>query len=256
MPIIIILAIMILIFAFSGTGSSYTSSYDSGITQSTVERTPLDASACQEYDSYYTDELGWFSSGSELESGMKKFYKETGVQPYLFLTDTVNGTTRPSDQQMKEYCETIYTDLFSDDGHMVLLFRQDDDAYDEYQMWVTTGSRAKTVMDTEACNILLDYVEQYYHDSNVSEEGVFGKAFSAAADRIMNKSQKKSGMSGFSAILILAAIILVIAAFVNRTVQKNKAKARKEQAEREEILNTPLKKFSSESIDDLKEKYQ
>ena len=253
MPLIIILAVFLLIFAFSGSGSS--NDYD-GITQSTIDRTPLDASACEEYGSYYTDELGWFGNGSELESGMKKFYKETGVQPYLYLTDTVDGTHAPSDQQMKDTCEGIYTDLFSDDGHLVLLFRQDDDAYDDYQMWVTTGSRAKYVIDTEACNILMDYIEMYYHDDSVSEEGVFGKAFDKAADRIMNNSSAKSGVSLFSIVLILAAIVLVIVAFVNRQVQKGKEKDRKEQAEREEILRTPLKKFSSEGIDDLKEKYQ
>lgn len=255
MPLILILAVFLLLFAFTGTGGSGSTHAD-GITQSTVERTPLDASACKEYEHYYTDELGWFGNGSELETGMKTFYKMTGVQPYLYLTDTVEGTTRPTDQQMQDYSESIYNRLFSDGGHLVLLFRQDDDAYDEYQMWLTTGSQAKYVIDTEACNILLDYVEKYYHDSSVSEEGVFGKAFEAAADRIMNKKSASSGFSIFSAVLLLAAAALVLGMIFSRIFRKNKEKAKKEQAKREEILNTPLKKFNAESIDDLKEKYQ
>ncbi len=255
MPIIIILAIAIIAFSVIGTGGS--DSYaDSNITQSTTERTKLDASECTEYDSYYTDELGWFGDGSELEAGMEKFYEETGVQPYLYLTDTVDGTHSPSDSQMQEYAESIYEDLFSDGGHLVLLFRQDDNAYDSYQMWITTGSSAKYVIDTEACNILLDYVEQYYHDSSVSEEGVFGKAFSSAADRIMNVSSGSSAgtVIGIVVVIVIAAAVIIF--LVRRNAQKAKEKAKKEKEEKEKILNTPLKKFNSEGIDDLKSKYK
>ncbi len=250
MPVLLLLAILLMMFAFTSTGSSYSS----GITESTKERTPLESSAVNEYQYYYTDELGWFGSGSDIESGMKHFYKETGVQPYLYLTDTVMGTNLPSDQQMQDYAENIYNSLFTDDGHLVLLFRQDDNSYGDYQMWVTAGSRAKYVIDTEARNILMDYIESCYYNDDLSEEEVFGDAFSQAADRIMNKASKKT--SGFSIVLILLAVALVIAAFVSRSVNKAKEKAAKEKAERDEILKTPLKKFSSEGIDDLKEKYQ
>ncbi|MDO4616202.1 MAG: TPM domain-containing protein [Lachnospiraceae bacterium] len=261
MPIIIILAIMLLLFSFNSVGSTG-SSYSNGITESTVTRTALDASECTEYPSYYTDELGWFGNGSEITSGMKQFYQETGVQPYLYLTDTVDGTTSPTEQQMEDYAEEIYDRLFSDNGHLVLLFRQEDNNYGSYDMWITTGSSARHVIDTEACSILFDYVEHYYYDDSYSEEGVFGEAFASAADRIMNNGSasgsgsSSSGRSIFGIVLLAALIIAAVWVFVSRRLKKNKENAKKRQAERDEILNTPLKKFSSDTIDDLKEKYQ
>ncbi len=259
MPILIILIACILIFSFTGITRTSASGSDSGITASTVERTKLDSSKCQEYGSYYTDELNWFGNGSEIESGMKEFYEKTGVQPYLYLTDSVNGSSNPSESQLQSYSETIYSNLFSDDGHLVLLFYQQDNDYGNYEMWMTIGSDADDVIDTEAMNIIFDYVEKYYYDDSVSEEGVFGKAFSSAADRIMGTSSNSSGSSGSSVIIIVIVVIaaaLIVVYLVRDRMKKNREKAKKVQAEREEILNTPLKKYNSESISDLKDKYK
>ena len=77
----------------AGTSPALPSSGD--ITRSTVKREPLDKAYVNE-TGYYTDELGWIRSSSTLEKGMKDFYQETGVQPYLYITDTVNGTTSPT----------------------------------------------------------------------------------------------------------------------------------------------------------------
>ncbi|MDY6095165.1 MAG: hypothetical protein SPI26_02915, partial [Oscillospiraceae bacterium] len=74
--IVVISAVAMLAFSISGGGP------DSGVTASTVQREALSAGAVNE-TAYYTDELGWIGNRTKLEAGMKNFYKETGVQPYL-----------------------------------------------------------------------------------------------------------------------------------------------------------------------------
>ena len=65
--IIIIIAAMTIMMAFMGG--------DSGIAKSTVEREALPMSYSHE-TAYFNDEAGWISNKSELEKGLKYFYKE------------------------------------------------------------------------------------------------------------------------------------------------------------------------------------
>ena len=138
------------------------------ITKSTVDREPLPAGSVQETD-YYTDTLFWFGNDTALINGMKHFYQETGVQPYLYITDTVNGSRNPSSSQMEEFAGSLYDELFQDEAHLLLVFQ---DADGHYTDWVITGSQAKQVVDDEAVNILLDYVFMYPLGM-----GMFGAAF-------------------------------------------------------------------------------
>ena len=68
---------------------------DSGVAASTIQREALPAGAVNETD-YYTDECGWISNTSQLTDGMKTFYRLTGVQPYLYIANEVDGSNRPS----------------------------------------------------------------------------------------------------------------------------------------------------------------
>lgn len=147
LPILLVLVLFVL---FSGVGNvlhggSFLSSGSGDITRSTIKREPLDKAYVNE-TGYYTDELGWVRSSSTLEKGMKAFYQETGVQPYLYITDTVNGTTSPTSSDMEAACQALYDELFTDEGHMLLLF-QEYNSSGNYNMWYVCGKQAKTVLD-------------------------------------------------------------------------------------------------------------
>ena len=45
-------------------------------------------------------------------SGLKHFYNETGVQPYLYLTDTINGSHFPTEQDLEAFATDLYDELF------------------------------------------------------------------------------------------------------------------------------------------------
>nr|WP_315022521.1 hypothetical protein [uncultured Aminipila sp.] len=219
----------------------------SDITISTVEREPLPAGSVNETE-YYTDELKWIGNKTELEKGMKNFYKETGVQPYLYITDNVNGEHITDEEQLADYSELLYQNLFTDEAHMLLVFYEYDGDYADYYL---CGSQAKTVIDREAGDILLDYVDKYYYNEDITDEEFFSTVFDKTAIRIM--TVEKSPWPKVWMALIILMIIIVIAVFLI----KRKEQKIKEAEQDAKILETPLEEFGDDDeLEELKKKYE
>ncbi len=94
---VILIVVVVIALAFSavagnlGTGNN--------IPASTAHREALPAGMAQQTD-YYTDELGWITNRSELTAGLKHFYQKTGIQPYLYIVDNINGNYSPTIEQL------------------------------------------------------------------------------------------------------------------------------------------------------------
>ncbi len=216
------------------------------VTRSTVERKKLPASLSHE-TSYYTDEVGWFTNIGALESGLKSFYKETGVQPHVYVTDGRYGT---SIDELTTLAETTYDKLCSDEAHFVLVFY--DDGYGSYRCGYTVGSQAKTIVDSEALSILRDYLDRYY-SSDVSDEELFSKAFKETGHRIMTITKSPFVVVGTTVAIMGGVVAVTIIGF--KWWKKAKAAKLKEAELTAEILNTPLEKMGDEKLEDLEEKY-
>lgn len=217
-----------------------------GITMSTMRRKPLPAGSVNE-TAYYTDTLGWIGNRTQLLSGLKHFYQKTGVQPYLYITDTVGGSHYPSVSELDAFARTLYDDLFTDEAHLLLVFFEYDDGYmDRY----VCGTQAKTVIDTEAADILLDYLDRYYYDDSLTDERFFSQAFAEAADRIMTVTRSP----WIPVFIIISIVILIFLAFVwwKRAKEQKMLEARKT----EEILKTPLEQFGDTEAAKLAKKYE
>ena len=214
------------------------------IQKSTYQREKLPASAVVE-TGYYTDEGGWFSNRNELEAGMRAFYRETGVQPYLYLLP--NGTTT-SVSELTGMAEELYGELFQDEGHFLLVFCDDNNG--NYHCGYTVGSQAKTIMDDEAIAILADYLDRYYNDYSISEEEIFSKSFEDTGERIMTVTKSPAGTIAVCGTIVIA-VALVFVALKKRVEQKEK-----ERRQMEDILKTPLEKFGDQDVEDLAKKYE
>jgi hypothetical protein len=189
---------------FSIISMSFAGGSDS-VQRSTVEREKLPSSAVSE-TAYYTDEDGsWFSNKSALESGMKKFYKATGVQPYLYVM--TNGSTT-SVNELTSFAEQLYPQLFDDEGHFLLVFC--DDGYGSYNCGYVVGSQAKTVMDSEALAILADYLDRYYNDMSISEEEVFSLTFEKTGERIMTVTKSPVVPIAICVTVIVVAVLVFL----------------------------------------------
>lgn len=234
-----LLLIAVVAFVTLGFGSCSSSS----IQNSTVQREALPASAVVETD-YYTDEAGWISNPSTLESGMRHFFEKTGVQPYLVILP--NGSVT-STQQITDIADELYGQLFTDQGHFLFVFC--DNNQGQYYYGGHIGAQAESVLDDEAMTIFLQYLDRYYYDTSLSEEELFSCAYEDTADRIMEVTP-----SPVIPVAICIAVIVVAICIVAFARHRSKAKA-EEQRRQQEILNTPLEKFEDSEVEELAAKY-
>ena len=216
------------------------------MTVSTVNREPL-SGVCVESNDWYEDSAGWISSKAKVTAGMKTFYKKTGVQPYLIITNEVNGKgSTLTDAEAEAYLEEKYDSLFNDEGHLIFLFMEyADSAYKEY---LYVGNKASSVIDLEAQEIIYDYAD-YYYTSDLDDDTYFSTVFEKAADRIMTKTTtskdivwKVIGMIGAIGCIIIVGVIII---------KKKKYEAQKAEEDRR-ILEAPI---NNPEDDSLKNKY-
>lgn len=242
----LIVSIVFIVIFLSIVLFNLSSSSGGSITASTVFREPLPAGSVVE-TGYYTDDAGWISNPAALEKGMKYFYEKTGVQPYVYITEEVDSSRDPSDDQMATFASSLYDKLFTDEAHLLLVFQ---DADGHYYPWVITGAQAKQVVDGEAVTILFDYIDRYYYDSSLSSEEFFSDVFESTADRIMDKTTNPVFIIG---ICFCGVVALFIIAVVVSKVLKHK----KEEADRmERILNTDISgDVEDPALKDLENKY-
>ncbi|MCL2825895.1 MAG: hypothetical protein FWD72_00645 [Eggerthellaceae bacterium] len=243
--IVLIVIIAVIVLASVDTCSTDFGGSSFSITKSTVQRVALPASAVKE-TGYYTDADGdWIHNASALTSGMKAFYKETGVQPYLYILP--NGMST-STQELANYAKMYYGQLFTDEGHFLLVFC--DDGHGSYNCGYVVGSQAKTIMDDEAISILRDYLDRYYNDYSLSEEQIFSKTFADTGTRIMTVEH-----SPLVPIAVCLAVV-VVAILVYVILKKRREQRAQEQQQMEDILKTPLEKFGDQEVEDLAKKYE
>ncbi len=131
---------LLVLFLFGGIGFFLMGTPSSSIAKSTVAREALPSNAVTE-TGYYTDADGdWIHNQSELTAGLRKFYQETGVQPYVYILPNGESTSVPD---LKSRAEALYPQLFTDEGHFLLVFC--DDGRGGYNCGYDGRSQAKTV---------------------------------------------------------------------------------------------------------------
>lgn len=208
------------------------------IQQSTVERSKLDSSLCTKVDTWYQDDINWIHDEKTLLKGLKMFYDKTGVQPYLWITDNINGKAKPNTSDFETALKSKYSELFKDEGHVIVCFMESSPSV--YATYYWAGSAAKGVIDDEAGEILLDVIDSKY-TSDLSDEEMFSKSFSDAATRMM-----EVGRTTKQYIILAVAVIAglgIIVGFIFLLKAKRKSDV-EEAEERERILNTDINEMS------------
>lgn len=245
----------ILIVGLFGLLMDSTGCSDSGsgvITASTVEREKLPPDAVTE-TGYYTDDDGaWIANSTQLEAGMRTFYQDTGVQPYLYILPDQSMDTA---DELSNFAHEQYDELFTDQGHFLFVFCYQGvkSGVETYGYGYYCGAAAKTVMDAEAINIFLDYLDRYINDYSISESEAFANAYAKTGDTIMTTEAERSTPA---IIAVAVAIAVVIAIIVIALIIRKRTAARAEETRRmQEILSTPLEEFGDAELDELEKKY-
>ncbi len=236
-----IIFFLVILFMFSGIFSGINSE-KSSITRSTVKREKLKSTAIVENDVYYIDRLGWITDKYTLIGGLDHFYKKTGVQPFVYITDELPENSTLDEQEY--YGNQLYDQLFEDEAHLLLVFNERNDVYTSFYI---VGAEGKTVIDNEAGEILLDYLDKYYY-SDYDENKFFSNAFYDAADRIMKVTPNYT-------VLFVFAVLIIIVLIIAYKWHKSKEKAKSEQMKAaSEILNSDLDEFG-DYAEELAKKY-
>ena len=208
------------------------------IQTSTIERTKLSSSQCTKIDTWYQDDIDWIHDEQTLLKGLKTFYDKTGVQPYLWITDNINGKAKPTSSDFEAALQQKYQELFNDEGPLIVCFMESSPSV--YATYYWAGSAAKGVIDDEAGEILLDVIDSKY-TSDLSDEEMFSKSFSDAAERMM-----KVGRTTKQYIIMTVAVIAglgVVVGFIFLIKAKRKADAEKAK-ETQKILNTSVEEMA------------
>jgi uncharacterized membrane protein len=230
---------IILVIVFAAVFFSIVSS-ESSVTASTYQREPLATGIALETE-YLKDDAHWIGSVSTVERSMRYFYGKTGVMPYLWIAESIDGDFFVSDDEARAALETLYDEEINDEGHIVILFLEPSSS--NYDIYYVAGSAASTVLDQEARDILMDYFDRYYY-SNYDESEYFSKVFIKAADRIMTKTMPISLILIFVAAGLIA--LICVFAFIIAMVKKGNERKRLNA----EILNTPIDGDDAFDIED------
>ena len=240
---LLILLIFFAVFALMAGGGS------GGVPKSTVERTKLDSKYVTK-TAYFKDTAGVIGSTSTLEKGLKAFYDKTGVQPYVYFTTDIDGDINPDSDVMDAYCEKLYGELFSDEGHLLVVSY----GYDNLGYWYWVGHNAETVFDAEAREIFETYVDHYGEDLVYDDIGIdefYANVFSDTADRIMQVTPN------YRMMLVIGIVVLVILFLLFRWWQKVKEQKNKEAAHAEAVLNADINDMVNDpTLSNLEGKYE
>ena len=211
------------------------------IERSTIQREALPAEKCKAIDKWFQDDWGdWINEKYEDESlqyGLEYFYKKTGVQPYLWIMGE-EGKDYMSEGSVEELADKKYKEMFgNDEGHLLIIFREYPNASSNYICPATPGYDAETqVMDDQAREILLDYIDYYYTEESFNEGQFFERAFTSAADRIMIKQLSTKQLAAIVIVVIVVVIGIIIVASIIRkrkvAVAKQKAAQAKAEADK------------------------
>ncbi|MCL2086603.1 MAG: hypothetical protein FWH05_03310 [Oscillospiraceae bacterium] len=237
--LVVVIVVIFLFFLFSP---------DDSITRSTVAREPLPPNAAAQTGKLYTDDLHWIGNETVLTNGLENFHKRTGVRPHLYITGDIYGDPDPTPDEVQEFAREKYNELFNDQAHLMFVFFESEASSVTYIMQYHVGSQAATVLDVEAMDILMDYVERNYYSGYMNESELFGNAFDSSSQRIMEVYQSPWVNVWIFALSFgggLAIIFLLFSWWKRAKAQKN---LEAEQTER--ILGQNLETFESKGADD------
>lgn len=243
MAFILIVAVFLVIGLGAGGGAP----------QSTIQRERVDSTYTFDRNCV-VDELGWLDNRGKLTKGLEYFYKETGVQPWIVLTYVTSETD--TDAKREAWVKNYFDTNCNPSTFMYVYFETDDTSVKGPDV-VWWGDIAASVMDTEAVDIFLNYLDSDWVTWDVDDtDGMFVHIFEKTANTIMRVST--TGKDIMKYVIIFAIVVVALIGFVVLFNKKRDAE-RERAAETERILQAGQNQATygspTDAADDLTSKY-
>ncbi len=229
MLIAAIVAAVGIFFFVSAKGKSY-------------EKTVLDGT---KYAGYVTDQ-DFLKTTHRTEAALEEFYQKTGLPLYLYTIGDYGSSASTCDAYAKE----LYSRLFSDENHILLLYC---DNVDYWAWWL--GEKAAPHFSDKEINDLIDEIYKYWYDDSYTNDEVMAKGIQSYTEVATSVG---SSAKMFAVIILLVGGVLFVAAVLSYISKSGVEKRYKEEASAlrtEQMLSKPLDTFGDEEIENLKDKY-
>ena len=130
----------------------------------------------------------FFDKNGELEKaqkGLGYFQDKTGINVYLWITDSVNGKSGDNllDDELTQAVQDKYDTVFPENkSGLVVLFHEYDN--DKFLDWTWYGTNTATIYDSDADEVLFQNFEDNYY-SDKSDGEFVAETFKMTADAMM-----------------------------------------------------------------------
>jgi|GEM_PF-3537677 len=135
---------------------------------------PLPEEYCTPIDEYIECDMDEVPvSKYDVIDAMRYFYDVTGVQPYMIITDTVNGSAQPSEDEIDAFLGENYTRLFDSDGGHLLTLAHISDSYDYMVRFYTVAGESTSMVFNQSVSIdkvFNSYFDGYYGEILLEDE--------------------------------------------------------------------------------------
>lgn len=151
----------------------------------------------------YIDTTGdWDLKETSLITSRDAFKSLTGVAPYVYIVDNIDGDYSPSRKQLQSKADELYQNLFEDEVHMLVLFWDYDG---NWKYVVSLGDLAAEYMDEEALDIMDHYMSDEYYDAE-TDTLFFTKTFRKTHEALNLDDGAKERAEGFKRVGTLSFI--------------------------------------------------
>ena len=217
------------------------------------------------------DNLGWLTEDvgdkgiDEVEDALDYFYKKTGVQPMVVLSDGLKDIPGVTGSNVESQMKSLYASKFNDDGHLIFYMDSENGADSYDNIYIYAGYAADSVINNHAQNVIYDTFDYYFFDTAVDEYELVAKTFTSSANKIMNNTGNILRMIAYGCLGITVVIVLVAVGKVIKSKKEldeavaeanEEARRKAVEAEYESYTGGSSSKSSSDNVGDyLEDKY-
>lgn len=180
-----IIFIFIILFAIAFIFGSPNAGANVNVPVNTTNREAIDLGIANQNAPTITDTIGMVDNHTIVNNAIRSFHNVTGIWVSFYITDNIGGDYIPVNQisgVVDDYTLNIF-DTYLQSGANMLIFIYDDG--NDWDIFTRVGNQATLVMDSEAEQILIAYLETHWF-SDATESQVLQRTLNDTGNRIMS----------------------------------------------------------------------